>query len=179
MPDFLNPTVAIDGLQTFLETGGPVLNVIMVATFILWAFIVERLFYWYAPGGFGAQRARTLSRWNNYNDSESRFASWQRDRLVSELRQSAERNNDVIKVVVAIAPLLGLLGTVTGMVEVFDVMASSGNSSARAMSSGVSRATIPTMAGMVVAISGFFFTYRFDRDAKTRVQKVEDEMELR
>ena len=56
------------------------------------------------------------------------------------------------------APLFGLLGTVTGMIEVFQVMAFNGGGDARAMAGGVSKATLPTMAGMVVALSGVFAT---------------------
>ena len=57
---------------------------------------------------------------------------------------------------VALCPLLGLMGTVTGMIEVFHVMAVTGGGDAKAMAGGVSRATIPTMAGMVAALSGLF-----------------------
>ncbi|GIS35314.1 MAG: hypothetical protein Ct9H90mP6_05710 [Gammaproteobacteria bacterium] len=48
-----------------------------------------------------------------------------------------------------------MLGTVTGMIEVFQVMAFSGGGDARAMAGGVSKATFPTMAGMVVLIRNF------------------------
>ena len=54
--------------------------------------------------------------------------------------------------------MLGLLGTVTGMIEVFDVMAISGSGNARGMAGGVSQATLPTMAGMVAALSGMIFS---------------------
>jgi biopolymer transport protein ExbB len=46
------------------------------------------------------------------------------------------------------------------------------------MSGGVSRATIPTMAGMVVAISGLFFSYELERRAKQRVQQLSDKLEI-
>ncbi len=54
---------------------------------------------------------------------------------------------------VAICPMLGLLGTVTGMISVFDVMATQGSSQPRLMASGISLATLPTMAGMVAALA--------------------------
>jgi biopolymer transport protein ExbB len=54
---------------------------------------------------------------------------------------------------VALCPLLGLLGTVTGMISVFDAMATQGGN-ARSMAAGVSMATIPTMAGMIASLSG-------------------------
>jgi len=64
------------------------------------------------------------------------------------------------------------------MVAVFDVMAISGSSDARAMSAGVARATIPTMAGMVSALSGLIFSSQIERLAKRRVHELADELEV-
>ena len=69
-------------------------------------------------------------------------------------------------------------GTVTGMVAVFDVMAITNGADAKAMSAGVSRATIPTMAGMVASLSGILFTSGMDRRVNRSVQQVEDAMEI-
>ena len=74
----------------------------------------------------------------------------------------------MIKVLVALCPLLGLLGTVLGMVGVFEVIAVSGNDDAQAMARGVYRATIPTMAGLVVALTGIYFTVRLGQLAQRR-----------
>lgn len=79
---------------------------------------------------------------------------------------------------VALAPLLGLLGTVTGMVTVFDNMAITDGADAKALSRGVSQATIPTMAGMVASISGIPFATGMDKKVRRLVQKVEDQMEI-
>jgi biopolymer transport protein ExbB len=77
-----------------------------------------------------------------------------------------------------ICPLLGLLGTVTGMIEVFDVMSISGSGNARSMASGVSRATIPTMAGMVGSLSGVFAVTWLKSYAKRESQLLEDSMTI-
>ena len=77
-------------------------------------------------------------------------------------------------VVAAVGPLLGLLGTVSGMVEVFDVMAIAGSGNPRAMASGVYHAIIPTMTGMVAALSGMYFSARLSRHAGQEAQKLED-----
>ena len=79
---------------------------------------------------------------------------------------------------VAAAPLLGLLGTVTGMVEVFDVMAITGSSNARAMAAGISKATLPTMAGMVTSLSGIFFIAQIESKSRKAIANVEDELTL-
>jgi biopolymer transport protein ExbB len=69
------------------------------------------------------------------------------------------------------------LGTVTGMIEVFDVMAG-GSGNARGMAAGVSKATLPTMAGMVAAISGMIFSVQIQRYASDEAQRVEDSLEI-
>ena len=80
----------------------------------------------------------------------------------------------IIKAVMAILPLLGLLGTVTGMIAVFDVMAFAGTGNARLMAAGVSKATIPTMSGLVAALSGLYFAAWLERKSVTQVEKLED-----
>ena len=74
---------------------------------------------------------------------------------------------------IGMCPMLGLLGTVYGMIEVFEVLAVLGTGNPRAMSTGVAKATIPTMAGMTIALSGLFFKFdlankvsRYQEDAK-------------
>ena len=77
----------------------------------------------------------------------------------------------LINTCVALAPLFGLLGTVTGMIEVFQVMAFTGGGDARSMAGGVSKATLPTMAGMTTALSGVFATIYLNA-AKTREEDI-------
>jgi biopolymer transport protein ExbB len=73
-----------------------------------------------------------------------------------------------------ILPLLGLLGTVTGMIQVFNVMAMEGTANPRLMAAGVSAATIPTMAGLVAALSGFWFTVYLKRRVSAEMQRVDE-----
>lgn len=73
---------------------------------------------------------------------------------IASIKSKVTKNFSLIKVLVAICPLMGLLGTVTGMVSVFDVLAISGANDARSMASGISKATVPTMAGMLGALTG-------------------------
>ena len=85
------------------------------------------------------------------------------------------KNLTLIQTCIMLAPLFGLLGTVTGMIEVFQVMAFSGGGDARAMAGGVSKATLPTMAGMVVALSGVFASIYLN-SASTRHESNLDEI---
>lgn len=72
----------------------------------------------------------------------------------------------VIGVLAAIAPLLGLLGTVLGMIETFDVIAVFGTGNSRAMASGIGVALITTQTGLLVAIPGMLMSNRLGRTAQ-------------
>ena len=64
------------------------------------------------------------------------------------------------------------------MITVFDVMAISGSGNPRSMAAGVSRATIPTMAGMVGALSGVFLVTVLTRSVKRQIESLEDHMAM-
>ncbi|MDF5501843.1 MotA/TolQ/ExbB proton channel family protein, partial [Vibrio parahaemolyticus] len=89
-----------------------------------------------------------------------------------ELRQ----NLSTIKLLVAVCPMLGLLGTVTGMITVFDVMASQGSSNPKLMASGISLATLPTMAGMVAALAGMFIHARLSKVCERKAIQLEQSL---
>ncbi len=166
----------VTGLRTFLETGGPVLLWIMGVTFLMWVLMIERFWYFLFAHPFVRRRARR--QWESRTDHNSWYARKVREALISEVRLETSFGLNMIKTLIALAPLFGLLGTVTGMVEVFDVMALTGASNARAMASGVSKATIPTMAGMVAAISGLYLSSMLERMSSRETDKVADELIL-
>jgi biopolymer transport protein ExbB len=81
-----------------------------------------------------------------------------------------------LKIISVVAPLLGLLGTVTGMITVFEGLAASETSQARAMADGVARATLPTLVGMAVAVAGLLFTTRLEHVIRREDQRLHDRM---
>jgi len=142
--EYLNPITAYNGLQTLLQQGGNVLYVIMLLAFAMFSFIMERFAYYFTAHKGTMKRLK--AEWDGRTDRTSWRAMAIRDELISQVKIKTGANVAIIKTLVAIAPLLGLLGTVTGMISVFDVMALSGSSNARLMAEGVFKATIPTMA---------------------------------
>ena len=136
----------------FMASGGPVLLLIAGLTFFMWTLIFERL--WYYRFGHRKLVRDVLDQWSARDDRASWYGHQVRRMLASQVQVGLDHSLLLIKTVVALCPLLGLLGTVTGMIEVFDVMAIAGSGNPRAMAAGVSKATIPTMAGMVAALSG-------------------------
>jgi len=163
---------AIDSIREFIETGGNVLYGIMFVLFLMWTLILERLWYFFKV--YPGLRKNLISSWDARPDTTSWYAKQIRGELISRAAVSLQRNVSMIKALIAICPLLGLLGTVTGMVSVFDVMTFSGTGNARAMAAGVSKATIPTMAGMVAALSGVYFGTFLENKATTEAEKLED-----
>jgi len=163
---------SIASIRDFLELGGDVLYGIMLTLFLMWTFILERLWYFYRvhPG----EKRRIIGIWEARADTTTWYAKRIREQLISETSVALKRNISLIKALIAICPLLGLLGTVTGMVSVFDVMTFSGTGNARAMAAGVSKATVPTMAGMVAALSGVYFGTWLEHKAATETEKLED-----
>ena len=148
----------IIAIRTFMEAGGDVLWLIAAATFVMWALIFERALYINTEHKKDVGRA--LAYWEGRDERTSWHAHMIRLRLISEVNQRLSANLSFIKTLISLLPLLGLLGTVTGMVHVFDVLAVTGTGNARAMANGISQATIPTMAGLVVALTGLYFHSR-------------------
>ena len=163
---------ALASIRSFLDLGGNVLYAIMLVLFLMWTFILERIWYFYRvhPG----QKRAIVSDWEARADTHSWYAKRIREEMISNTSIALKSNIGLINALIAIYPLLGLLGTVTGMVSVFDVMTYSGSGNARAMAAGVSMATVPTMAGMVAALSGVYFGTWLDHKASTETEALGD-----
>jgi biopolymer transport protein ExbB len=169
-------TESIDAIYEFLDAGGDVLYYIGVLIFVMWALIFERIFY--LSFGYRKYRKKLIKQWKAREDRSSWNAEQIRYASISRGKQALNASMPTIGVLVALCPLLGLLGTVTGMISVFDVMAISGSGSARQMASGVSKATIPTMAGMVGAISGVLASTWLKQTVKREAELLEDKLVL-
>jgi biopolymer transport protein ExbB len=167
---------AVWAVRDFVELGGNVLLGIAFLTAVMWTLIVERVVYFRTAHQREKKRVQEL--WDARVDHSSWNAHQIRRMLVSQVKLKLERRLASIKTAVALCPMFGLLGTVTGMIEVFDVMAIAGSGNARGMASGVSKATLPTMAGMVAALSGMLFSNQLERFARSESERVEDRLEL-
>lgn len=163
---------AFASIRDFFESGGVVLWAILLVTILMWTLIIERA--WFLLLDLPVQLRDVHRHWLARGDKISWHARRVRQRLISEVSIASNRNLLVIKALMAVLPLLGLLGTVTGMIRVFDVMTVLGTGNARAMAGGVSQATIPTMAGLVAALSGLYFVTWLERKAGIEVEKIED-----
>lgn|SRR5690625_4840750 len=167
---------AFAAINAFLNQGGNVLIFIAILTFAMWTLIFERL--WYFKGGLKSDRQAALDVWASRSERKSWNAKKIRDALISRMSEKIDTNTAMIATMVSLCPLLGLLGTVTGMIEVFNVLALTGGGDVKQMASGVSRATIPTMAGMVAALSGLFANTYIERIASREKRLFADHLTM-
>ena len=166
---------SIAAVLEFVEQGGDVLLVIAFVTAVMWALMIER--FWYFRIGHRREKERVQTAWRARVERSSWYARQVRQLLIAQVSAKLHAGLGMINTTVAICPMLGLLGTVTGMIEVFDVMAA-GAGNTRGMAGGVSKATLPTMAGMVAALSGMLFSVQLERFAREETQRLADHLEL-
>lgn len=147
-------------LEQFLQAGGPVLYALVLLAVALWSLLLER--HWFIFVSFPNQlrACRDAGDYSGYLH------------LSLDAKLALQRSVPMIKTLIALCPLLGLLGTVIGMIQLFDVLAIRGTGNPRLMAAGVARATLPTMAGMVLAVTGLLLYGRIQRWTQRQQQKL-------
>jgi biopolymer transport protein ExbB len=168
---------ALGEVRDFVETGGDVLLIIAIVTFGMWLLILER--FWFFTWVHPKLADRVQKQWDARQDHQSWHAHQIRLLLLTDVDIELQRGLQIIKSLVALCPMLGLLGTVTGMIEVFDVMAIAGSGNVRGMAGGISKATLPTMAGMVAALSGLMLSVQLERRAAREGRQMSDRLVFR
>jgi biopolymer transport protein ExbB len=164
----------VRGIVSLSNDGGPFVLLIFSAGVLMWALIIER--YWYFARVLPKQAAQLQSQWLARSDRTSWCARQIRTAMISRLNSAMTTGFPVMQVLVPMSPLLGLIGTVSGMLEVFDSMALRGNADARSMASGVSAAMICTMTGLAVSITGLYPVHYFRTRATRETELLADKL---
>jgi biopolymer transport protein ExbB len=154
--------------------GGPWVFWIFSAGVLMWALILER--YWFFWRILPKQVAAVQADWQARKDRTSWCARQIRTAMISRLNGSMTTGFPVMQVLVPMSPLLGLIGTVSGMLTVFDSMALRGSADARSMASGVSAAMICTMTGLAVSITGLYPVHYFRTRATRETELLADKL---
>ena len=130
--------------------------------------------YWYFKNILPRQADAMLQRWHARTDHRSWTARQIRTSMISQLNEAMGASLPLLRVMVPLCPLLGLIGTVTGMLEVFDSMALRGSADARTMASGVSQAMTCTLMGLAVSITGLYPVYYFTNRTRMETELLSD-----
>ena len=171
----MNWTSYTDGLAALFEQGGLTLWAILVTSIYMWLLLVER--YWFHLGQMPELRQKLRSEWRTQPGTSSTAMTIRRIKvLTNDLRAGASRNMLALQALVVILPLLGLLGTVSGMIKVFEVMTIFGTGNTRGMASGISEALVTTMAGLFTALSGLYFVSDLERRTENISREFEAEL---
>jgi biopolymer transport protein ExbB len=148
-------TEHLQPLAAFFAHAGPLIWVILALSVLMWTLIVER--YGYLFLALPRLRAALLAEWRALGAPGGSRGARLREGLVAALEGRLRVSLDTIRALTAILPLLGLLGTVGGMIKVFEVINTFGMGNPRGMAAGISEALITTLAGLVTGLSGLYF----------------------
>ena len=182
----------LDRTFEYLETGGFVMYPLLMVSLVMFFLIVKKFV---EIRDFTRGDRPVVECLQSIGKSGFMAAPWQREIIrefllkrtfdddldksileVLKLRQSRFIMGSVksIAILASVAPLLGLFGTVTGMITTFMVIATSGTGDARALASGISEALITTQTGLVVAVPGLFlanFLRHRSNNLEDRIQR--------
>ena len=159
-------------IQLLMESGGLVLWAILLASLLMWTLIIERYLFVYLI--HPKQVKKVITEWQYRKERRSWYAQQIRLGMIAQNRASLKRYLMTIKTLIVALPMLGLLGTVGGMIQTFDVLTVFGTGNARGMAGGISVALITTMGGLLAALSGMYFSTQLEQRVAHAVDNVAD-----
>ena len=184
-------------IMDYLTAGGTVMVPLIALSLVMWMLIINRSLYFrrlnagrLTPDGaldhiskqrrpdgkrYGGAIALLVREFLERSTGRRELDRHILDETVMAVTRSLDRHLAIIGVLAAIAPLLGLLGTVLGMITTFDVISVYGTGNAKAMAGGISAALITTQTGLLVAIPGMYmknFLVRRSEKLKRRIAAV-------
>lgn len=181
-------------LEDYLRTGGVVMLPLVLVSLVMWVLIVDRALFFRRlhrknmdtltafehirnghmpdPQRFRGAVSMLVARFLSRRSGDSQLDRFILDETVLAVSRSLNDYLALIGVLAAIAPFLGLLGTVIGMIVTFDVLAVFGTGNVKAMAGGISEALITTQTGLLVAIPGLYMKGFLDRRARNLQQRI-------
>ncbi|OOO02071.1 MAG: hypothetical protein USCGTAYLOR_01707 [Chromatiales bacterium USCg_Taylor] len=153
-----------DRAQVLLEQGGIIMPYILALSVLMWALILERLWFFWRVQPQVLADARAV--WEARAERRSRPARRLREHQVAALYAAGRRALPAIRTLITVLPLMGLLGTVSGMIHTFEVITAFGGANRRGIAAGISEALVATLTGLITALSGLYFSVHLEARAR-------------
>ena len=178
----------------YLWQGGWVMVPLIACSIVMWTLIGERLYFFHsmtrrdirirdaiamlkekrATGEGRGLRERLVASFSKEMTGRSGLDKRILHCCALKQRPVLNRHLAAIAVLASVAPLLGLLGTVIGMVDTFDVLSIFGTGNVKGLASGISVALITTQSGLLVAIPGLLLSGYLHRQADRLEMRLEE-----
>jgi len=159
----------LEPIRLLFQQGGSVLWAIFAASALMWLFIIERYtFYFFL---LPSLRRELYQQWQSTQSGKEIVDKHLFESVLKEYAVALKEYLKPIRSLSDILLLLGLFGTISGMITVFDAMSLLGTNNARGMAMGISLALITTMAGLVTALSGLYFAHNLESLAERKQQQ--------
>lgn len=152
----------VAGFERLILEGGIIIWLLLVVAALQIGLALTSIFI----VKFGSFAKLDLSATANSN----KLMALERYKFTQRLEIALYRRLPSMKALVAICPLLGLMGTVTGMMQIFDLVGSGLGVSPRLLSSGISQATLPTMVAMAITVLGLILLNIWQRNIKEKME---------
>jgi len=154
----------VESSSLFLA-GGWVMVAILALSVLMWVLILDRYLFFFRRRAELVRDAVTV--WSGAVGASPQLNQRLRETLTASFHGRLGSWMITIQVITAVLPLLGLLGTVGGMIQTFEVMTVFGTGNVRGMADGISQALITTMAGLMTALAGMYFA----GDLSSRIER--------
>lgn len=157
--------------EHYLKTGGITMYPLILCCLWMWLEIFYHLPLWQKKTGHEIEQIK-----NTFVSLKTGSSRHDRGMLFFLQEQAGEkhiRQMSTIKVLAALAPFLGLFGTVTGMIKTFQSVARFGLTNPKALAGGISEAMVTTQFGLFIAVPGILAVVFLKRSAVRRQGEIQ------
>lgn len=157
------------------EVGGGALYLLALLLWFSWSLSVYH--FWFLKHGYQQSSAPIILQYKKSLKHSRKCKDAVRDEALSKMRDLLLSPLSYLQLVVAVSPLCGLLGTVSGMIDVFEVVQKVGTGKVQPLADGISRATFSTAAGIVVSLIALVLYVCLLRLARKKLLRYEELLE--
>jgi biopolymer transport protein ExbB len=179
----------------YFQQGGPIMVPIVVLSALLWGLILERLVFFHRleksdreagntpmelngrplpPAATTGLCAPVIQELIRHGSGEAKFDQRILERYALRQKNRLQRSSAVLAALATAAPLLGLFGTVSGMINTFEAITFFGTGNAKALAAGISEALVTTQSGLLVGIPGLFMARLIQQRARRLNNRLEE-----